>query len=100
VGDGGSLRGHFGQAVGFAQMGDERERPVTWGHRIDVPVCLGTRRERDAHSVLLGLVGAAASEALQPTTKKAALAAPNISRGFIVRSSGYDSNSSREPALL
>jgi hypothetical protein len=37
VGDGGSLRGHFAHAVGFAQMGDERERPVTWGHRIDVP---------------------------------------------------------------
>lgn len=49
VGDGRSLRGHFGQAVRLAKMGDERERPVTGGQRTNAPVGLGIRRDGHAY---------------------------------------------------
>ncbi len=51
VGDNGPLRCNVGHAMGFAQMGDERERPVTGGHRIDVPVGFQVDRQRENDSL-------------------------------------------------
>jgi hypothetical protein len=66
-------------------MSDERECPVAWRHRIDMPVCVGIRRDRNAHSALLSaVVGVATSDPTQPTPTQAAPAALIVTGSFVV----------------